>query len=74
MWDHGYDDYPALEKSMFGSAKLTKNTDIDVYKYSGYGIEFDRHGTFLVTGGFGRNVLIFCVDMQCHIQMYFGTI
>ena len=28
----------ALESSIFGAVKLTKNADIDKYKYSGYSI------------------------------------
>ena len=31
----------ALENCLFGALKLTKNTDIDKYKYSGYGTGFD---------------------------------
>ena len=43
----------------------TKNVDIDKYKYSGYGIGFDRHGSFSFPGtGLGRNVIIFGVDMS----------
>ena len=38
--------YPALENCLFGTVSLTKNDDIDKYKYSGYGIGFDRHGFF----------------------------
>ena len=40
----GYEDinYPTLEKCLFGSAKLTKNADIDKYRYSVYSIGFDR--------------------------------
>ena len=34
--------YPALENCLFGAVSLTKNADIDQYKYSGYGICFDR--------------------------------
>ena len=30
-----------------------------LYKYSGYGIGFDRRGTFSVANGFGRNIIIF---------------
>ena len=37
--------YPTLENCLFGVVSLTKNPDIDRYKYSGYGIEFDRHGS-----------------------------
>ena len=46
---------------MFGAVSLTKNANIDMYKYSGYGIGFDdRHGFFShPSGGNGRNVIIF---------------
>ena len=38
--------------------------DIDKYRYSGYGIEFDRRGSFSFPGGgFGQNVIIFGADM-----------
>ena len=44
---------------------MTKNADIDRYGYSGYGIGFDRHGSFSFPGtGLGRNVIIFGVDMS----------
>ena len=33
--------YPRLQKCLFGAVTLTGNVDIDRYKYSGYGIEFD---------------------------------
>ena len=35
-------DYPTRVNCLFGSVKLTKNPDIGKYKYSGYGIGFDR--------------------------------
>ena len=44
---------------------MTKNTDIEKYKYSGYGIGFERRGSFSFPGGeFGQNVLIFGADMS----------
>ena len=44
---------------------MTKNTDIDNYGYSGYGIGFDRRSSFSFPGGgFGQNVLIFGADMS----------
>ena len=44
---------------------MTKNADINRYKYSGYGIRFYRHGIFSFLGtGLGRNVIIFGVDMS----------
>ena len=39
-------DYPTLENCLFGEVTLTKNADINRYKYSGYGIGFDIHGSF----------------------------
>ena len=32
---------PALQNRLFEAVELTKNCDIDKYKYSGYGIGFD---------------------------------
>ena len=44
---------------------MTKNADIDKYRYSSYGIGFDwRSGFPFPGGGFGQNVLIFGVDMS----------
>ena len=44
---------------------MTKNVNIDRYGYSGYGIGFDRKGSFSFSGGgYGQNVLIFGVHMS----------
>ena len=44
---------------------LTKDFDIDKYKYSGYRIGFDRKRSFsFPSGGFGQNVVIFGADMS----------
>ena len=52
--------YPTLENRLFGAVSLTKNANIDQYKYSGYGIGFDRKGEFSFgSRGFGRNCIIF---------------
>ena len=57
--------YLTLENCLFGSVKLTKNTDINKYRYSGYGTGFDRKGFFShPRGGTGRNVTIFGEDMN----------
>ena len=56
---------PTLENCLFGAVTLTKKADINKYKYSGYGIVFDRRSRFsFPSGGFGQNVLIFGVDMS----------
>ena len=57
--------YPTLENCLFGAVSLTKNADIDKYKYSGYDIGFDRHGEFSSgTRGFGRDCIIFGADLS----------
>ena len=56
---------PTLKNCLFGAVTLTKNADNDKYRYSGYGIGFDRRGSFsFPSGRFGQNVLIFGVDMS----------
>ena len=48
--------------------KLTKNADLDKYKHSGYGIEFDYRSEFLFTdGSFEKNVIIFGAMNSSHI-------
>ena len=54
---------------MFGAVKLTKRPDIDEYKYSGYGIGFDRKGKFSVGDGFDRNCIIFGFDMSSSVHV-----
>ena len=41
--------YPTLENCLIGAVNLTKNVDIDKYKFSGYAIGFDRHGIIFTT-------------------------
>ena len=47
---------------------MTKNANIDKNKYSRYGIGFDRKGKFSVSNEFGRNNIIFGVDMSSSVQ------
>ena len=56
-----------LENSLFGAVTLTKN--VDKYKFSRYGIGFDRKGTFSVGNGFGRNCIIFGVDRSSSVHV-----
>ena len=61
---------PTLENCLFGTVNLTKNADIDKYRYSGYGIGFDRKKSFsFSSGGYGQNVIIFGVDMSCSVHI-----
>ena len=41
-------DYLTLENCFFGAVRLSKNDDIDKYKYSGFGIGFDRKESFFI--------------------------
>ena len=61
---------PTLENCLFGAVTLTKQVNIDKYEYSGYGIGFDRKGSFSFSGGgYGQNVIIFGVDMSSSIHI-----
>ena len=53
-----------MENCLFGAVSLTKNADIDKYRYSGYGIGFDRHGEISFGNGLSRNCIIFGVDLS----------
>ena len=49
---------------------MTKNANIDKCKYYGYGIEFNRHGSFsTLIGGFGFNLIILGVDMKSSVHV-----
>ena len=61
---HCIDNYPTLTNALCGSVKLTKNADIDEYKYSAYGIGFDGKGYYSIGNEIGRNVIIFGVNMD----------
>ena len=41
--DINISNHLTLVNCLFGAVTLTKNADIDKYKYSGYRIGFDRH-------------------------------
>ena len=47
----------ALGNSLFGPIKLTMDDDFDKYKYSGNGT------------GFGKNVIVFAVDMSSFVHI-----
>ena len=54
-----------LGNCWFGFVKLTRNADLDKYKYSGYGIGFHSRSEFLLTdGSYGKNNIIFGDDMS----------
>ena len=56
---------PTIKNCLFGAVTLTKNSDIEKYKYSAYRIGFDRRSSFsFPSRGVGQNVLIFGVGMS----------
>ena len=65
-----YASDPTLKTFLFSAVTLTKNADIEKYKYSGYGIGFDRRSSYSFSSGeFGQNVLIFRADMSSSIHI-----
>ena len=65
-----HDSDPTIKNCLFGAVTLTKNVDIEKYKYSGYGIGFDRRSSFsFPSGSFGQNVLIFGAYMSASIHI-----
>ena len=59
-----------LSNCLFGSVKLTKNVDLDKYKYSGYGIGLDSCSEFsLPEGTMGKNVIISGDDMNSSVHV-----
>ena len=65
------DNDPTLKNCLFGAVTLTKDSDIEKYKYSGYGIGFDRRSSYSFPGGgFGQNIITFGVDMSSSPRIY----
>ena len=61
---------PTIKNCLFGAVTLTKNADIDKYKYSGYGTGFDRRSSFSFPGGgFGQYIIFFGTDMNSSIHI-----
>ena len=57
---------PTIKNCLFRAVTLTKNADTEKYKYSGYGIEFDRRSNFSFPGGgFGQNNLVSIFIFSC---------
>ena len=68
-WSRDLNTDFTLNDCLVGSVKLTKNSDLDNYKYSGYSIEFDsRSFSSLSENTMGRNVIIFGADMSSSVH------
>ena len=60
----------SLGNYLFGSVKLTKNDDVDKYKYIGYRIGFDSRSGFLFTdGSFQKIVIISGANMSSSVHI-----
>ena len=71
LWNYIDSSDPTIGNSLFGAVKLVKNSNIDKYKYSEYGLWFDMKGTFsFPTGGLGKNIIIFGVDMSTRKNIF----
>ena len=69
-WSRDLNKDFTLGSCLFGSVKLTKNSDLDKYKYSDYGIGFDSRSEFwLPDGSIGKNVIIFEADMSSSVHI-----
>ena len=61
---------PTIKSCLFGAVTLTKNADLDKYRYPGYRMGFDRRSGFsFPDGGFGQNIISFGVDMNSSIHI-----
>ena len=74
LWDNvdlnDNNNHPTIENVLFGVVSLTKNADINKYKYSEYGIGFDRRSNFSFSDGrICQNVIIFRVDMSSSTEI-----
>ena len=66
-WLRNLNTYFTLNISLFGSVKLTKNVDLDKYKYSSYSLRFCSRSEFSFTDG--KNVIIFGADMSSSVHI-----
>ena len=69
-WSQDINTDFSLKYYLFGSVKLTKNADLDKYKYSSYDIGFDsRSYDLLPDNTTRRNVIIFGADMNSSVHI-----
>ena len=54
---------------MSRAVSLIKHFDIDKYKYSGYGVGFDRKREFSFGNGFDTNCIVFRADTSSSVHV-----
>ena len=67
--NYNISNYPTLKNCLFRAVSWTGIADIDQCKYSGYSIGFDKKTEFSFDDGFGRNCIIFGVDMSSSVHV-----
>ena len=69
-WSRDLNTDFTLKDCLFGAVKLTKNADVDKYKYSSYGVQFDSQSAFsLSNSSIRKNVLNFRADMSSSVHI-----
>ena len=58
------DNDPTIKSCLFGEVEITNNSDIEKYKYKGFGIGMDGRSRFSFGSSTGQNIIIFGVDMS----------
>ena len=70
LWLRNLNTDFTLKNCLFGSVKLTKNTDPDKYKYNGYGIGLDsRSESSFTDESMGKNAIVFGADMSSSVDI-----
>ena len=68
-WSRDLNTDFTLSNCLFVSVKLTKNADLDKYKYSNYSIGFDYRSEFQLSDvTMGKNVIISGADMSASVH------
>ena len=71
LWPFKWSSDFMLGNFLLRAVKLTKNFDLDQYKYSSCGIGFDVNETFRLcnSNGFGKNGIISGADMSSSVHI-----
>ena len=59
---------PTIKNCLFGAVTLSKNADIEKYKYSGYGIGFDRRTSHFLAVGLVK----MCFNFWCRYEYFYS--
>ena len=69
QFSHSNTDF-ILNNCLFRSEKLSKNVDLDKYKYTDYAIGRDSRSEFSFTDGtYGKNVIVFGANMSSSVYV-----